>query len=69
MVPCPWAFEAVNYARQKKMNNIGVHACLTSEWKHYKWRPVNVTSPSSLVDNDGFMWQSTIGAELNVVFL
>jgi len=50
MVPCPWAFEAVNNAADL---DIGVHLTLTAEYPGYRWR--SLTGGASLHDADGFM--------------
>lgn len=57
MVPCPWFREVVSLAEVDPDLDIGVHLTLTSEWEHYRWRPLTGASKASgLVDGDGFMW-------------
>ena len=55
MVPCPWFPEIAAMARQDASLDIGVHLTLTSEMRHFRWRPLTRPSPSSgLADDDGF---------------
>lgn len=56
MVPCPWFAEIAAEARRDSSLDLGVHLTLTSEWAHYRWRPLSTASRSSgLVDDDGFL--------------
>lgn len=58
MVPCPWFREVVSIAEANPELDIGVHLTLTSEWEHYRWRPLSTASKASgLIDGDGFMWR------------
>lgn len=58
MMPCSWVLEWRDYIRdhpEAKIDN-GLHLTLTSEWKHYRWRPVAGASVvPGLVDADGYM--------------
>ena len=57
MVPCPWFPEIAAAARARPEIDLGVHLTLTSEWRHYRWRPISTASVASgLIDGDGFMW-------------
>ena len=59
MVPCPWFSEIAEMARENPGWDLGVHLTLTSEWRHYRWRPLTGSpKQSGLVDPDGFMWRS-----------
>ena len=56
MVPCPWFRGMADTAADPRLD-LGVHLTLTSEWRHYRWRPISTTSKSSgLIDPDGYMW-------------
>lgn len=57
MVPCPWFGEMAAFARENSHYDIGVHLTLTSEWRHYRWRPV-AEGVDSLVDDEGFLFRS-----------
>jgi predicted glycoside hydrolase/deacetylase ChbG (UPF0249 family) len=58
MVPCPWLGEVAEYARRAPGADLGVHLTLTSEWKHYRWRPVSDQPSSSLVDDTGHFFDA-----------
>ncbi|GAB3595874.1 polysaccharide deacetylase family protein [Microbacterium tumbae] len=62
MVPCPWAPEALAFARAHRHLDIGVHLVLTSEWTRYRWRPLTGIR-SSLVDDDGFFPTTSLAVE------
>jgi chitin disaccharide deacetylase len=56
MVPCPWFPAAADWARANPACDVGVHLTLTSEWRHYRWRPVSTLDPrSGLLDCEGFL--------------
>src|SRR5262249_43053317 len=59
MVPCPWFREIAELAAVNSQFDLGVHLTLTSEWRHYRWRPLTGASKATgLVDDDGFMWRT-----------
>ncbi len=59
MVPCPWFPEIAEAGALEPDLNLGIHLTLTSEKRHYRWRPLTkVTASSGLIDGDGFMWRS-----------
>jgi hypothetical protein len=59
MMPCPWVLEMAEWARAHKEMDLGLHLTLTSEWKHYRWRPVAPPDRvKGLLDPEGFMWRS-----------
>ena len=55
MVPCPWFLSAINLKTKVENYDLGVHLTLTSEWKHYRWRPISTVDPNSgLIDPQGY---------------
>jgi len=59
MVPCPWFLEIAEYCRQNPEADLGIHVTLTSEWKHYRWRPVSpINKVPGLIDQEGYLWHS-----------
>lgn len=59
MMPCPWVLEMAEWARSNKQMDLGLHMTLTSEWKHYRWRPVAAPEKvKGLLDPEGYMWRS-----------
>lgn len=55
MAPCSWALEAVRFAEKNPEFAVGVHLTTTSEWKNYRWTPVNTENTASLRDKEGYM--------------
>jgi len=61
MMPCPWALEMAEWARSHKDMDLGLHLTLTSEWKHYRWRPLAPAEKvKGLMDGEGCMWRSEV---------
>lgn len=56
MAPCPFAKEAVDFAKANPEFAIGVHLTTTSEWGDYRWGPVAGENAKSLIDEEGFMY-------------
>jgi chitin disaccharide deacetylase len=57
MMPCSWSASFVKYALKTPKVDAGLHLTLTSEWKDYRWPPLNGISHShGLVDEEGCMW-------------
>lgn len=64
MVPCSWSPEALAFAASRPDLDVGVHLVLTSEWTHYRWRPLT-GSDTSLVDAAGFFPTDVLSVEQN----
>lgn len=46
MAPCPWAYEACQFAKKNPQFAIGVHLTFTSEWLHTAGRPSARATPT-----------------------
>ncbi|HBY63510.1 MAG TPA: hypothetical protein DEH78_27105 [Solibacterales bacterium] len=58
MMPCPWVSEMAAWARENTKMDLGLHLTLTSEWVHYKWRPIAAPAAvPGLLDPDGYLWR------------
>ena len=68
MVPCPWFREIAEAASGDPALDLGVHLTLTSEWRHYRWRPLSTISRASgLVDGDGYFWRDVASLRPHLV--
>jgi predicted glycoside hydrolase/deacetylase ChbG (UPF0249 family) len=67
MVPCPWFREIAEAAADPALD-LGVHLTLTSEWPHYRWRPLSTTSRASgLIDDEGYFWRDVASLRAHLV--
>jgi predicted glycoside hydrolase/deacetylase ChbG (UPF0249 family) len=55
MMPCPWVTEFCAWAKANPKYDLGVHLTLTSEWKHFRWRPI--TMAKGLLDSEQYLWR------------
>ena len=68
MVPCPWFREIAEAAAADPGLDLGVHLTLTSEWPHYRWRPLSTTSRASgLIDDEGYFWRDVASLRPHLV--
>ncbi|WP_409014357.1 polysaccharide deacetylase family protein [Dyadobacter sp. CY326] len=59
MMPCGWVPGFVNYWKENKDLDAGLHLTMTSEWKDYRWAPLaGKPKVKGLVDPEGAMWRS-----------
>jgi predicted glycoside hydrolase/deacetylase ChbG (UPF0249 family) len=68
MVPCPWFREIADSAAGDGALDLGVHLTLTSEWRHYRWRPISIASRASgLIDDDGYFRRDVASLKAHLV--
>jgi hypothetical protein len=66
MMPCPWVQEFTEWARVHPEMDIGLHLTLTSEWRHYRWRPVAPWDKvRGLIDKEGYIWRDVRSVAMN----
>jgi hypothetical protein len=57
MMPCPWVPGMVQFIKEQRSIDAGLHLTLTSEWKDYRWFPLSgKPQVPGLVDSTGSMW-------------
>jgi predicted glycoside hydrolase/deacetylase ChbG (UPF0249 family) len=63
MMPCPWVQEFCEWGKANPQYDLGIHLTLTSEWRHFRWRPVaSIDSVKGLIDGEGYMWRDVRSA-------
>lgn len=66
MMPCSWVPGFVNYWKENKDIDAGLHLTMTSEWTDYRWAPVaGKTNVKSLTDSEGALWKSVASVVKN----
>jgi chitin disaccharide deacetylase len=59
MVPCPWAPEIIEYAKEHPGLDAGIHLTLTAEWDLYKWDGIMPSDQiTSLLDSNKYFYPS-----------
>lgn len=57
LAPCPWLTEVADYVKRNPDTDLGVDLTVTSEWKTYRWSPIEPRDRvPSLLDPNGYMW-------------
>ena len=59
MMPCDYAVDMIQWAKEHPNQDIGLHLTLTSEWKTWRWPSLTpVEQVPGLIDPEGNMWRS-----------
>lgn len=62
MMPCPWAYEFIQWWKENSGYDVGVHSTLTCEWEGYRWRPLlGKSEVPGLIDDEGFLFMGNDG--------
>jgi len=57
MVPCPWAYHALNWLQAAPTTPFGVHLTAISEQPSYRWGPLSCDNETpSLIDESGYFY-------------
>jgi chitin disaccharide deacetylase len=66
MAPCPAYEDAINWAIDNPLTDVGIHLTLTSEWRTHRWSTVaDPADVPGLSDPDGYMWKSVQEVVMN----
>lgn len=58
MVPCPWSYEMMEFARNNPQYDNGIHLTLTCEWEKFRFGPVlPIKEVPSLADENGHFYK------------
>ena len=67
IVPGPWLTELGDYGKAHPDADLGIHLALTSEWKTFRWGPVESKDKvPTLLDPAGALWPLTENVAKNV---
>lgn len=66
IVPAPWFNEFAQWCQAHPDADVGLELTLNSEFQEYRWQPTAAGgSVPSLVDSDGFLWQTPVQTMVN----
>jgi chitin disaccharide deacetylase len=66
MMPCQFADEFIEWAKNNHIVDLGVHLTLNSEWNHWRWGPLTELSKvPGLVDPEGYFWNNVFQVAVN----
>jgi len=66
MMPCEYAAEMIDWAKQHPDQDIGLHLTLTSEWKTWRWPSVTDTAEvPGLIDPEGKLWRKVVDVAMH----
>lgn len=68
MAPCAWLPAIAHYCRQFPQTDLGLHLTFTSEWEHYRWRPLSTNlQESGLIDKQGYFFSTTAAVQARAI--